>query len=69
MSNPTSLPPLIEGYGRKRKKRTSIETNIKLTLEKRFLDVSSRLTTHEESALGRAQLSVRCVCIDHDVIE
>lgn len=40
MSNPTSLPPLIEGYGRKRKKRTSIETNIKLTLEKRFLDVS-----------------------------
>lgn len=43
MSNPASLPPLIEGYGRKRKKRTSIETNIKLTLEKRFLDVS--LTT------------------------
>lgn len=39
MSNPTSMPPLIEGYGRKRKKRTSIETNIKLTLEKRFLDV------------------------------
>ncbi|CAF97324.1 unnamed protein product, partial [Tetraodon nigroviridis] len=39
MSNPTTLPPLIEGYGRKRKKRTSIETNIKLTLEKRFLDV------------------------------
>ncbi|XP_068456615.1 POU domain, class 2, transcription factor 3 [Clinocottus analis] len=38
MSNPTSLPPLIEGYGRKRKKRTSIETNIKLTLEKRFHD-------------------------------
>uniref|UniRef100_H3C4T0 POU domain protein n=1 Tax=Tetraodon nigroviridis TaxID=99883 RepID=H3C4T0_TETNG len=38
MSNPTTLPPLIEGYGRKRKKRTSIETNIKLTLEKRFLD-------------------------------
>ncbi|KAA8586536.1 hypothetical protein FQN60_000372 [Etheostoma spectabile] len=38
LSNPTSLPPLIEGYGRKRKKRTSIETNIKQTLEKRFLD-------------------------------
>ncbi|XP_035033762.2 POU domain, class 2, transcription factor 3 isoform X1 [Hippoglossus stenolepis] len=38
MSNHTSLPPLMEGYGRKRKKRTSIETNIKLTLEKRFLD-------------------------------
>lgn len=43
MSNPASLPPLIEGYGRKRKKRTSIETNIKLTLEKRFLDVSLTL--------------------------
>jgi len=40
MTNPTTLPPLLEGYGRKRKKRTSIETNIKLTLEKRFLDVS-----------------------------
>ncbi|KAM8742738.1 POU domain, class 2, transcription factor 3 isoform 1-T2 [Acanthopagrus schlegelii] len=38
ITNPTSLPPMIEGYGRKRKKRTSIETNIKLTLEKRFLD-------------------------------
>ncbi|XP_039518413.1 POU domain, class 2, transcription factor 3 isoform X3 [Pimephales promelas] len=38
MTNPTTLPPLLEGYGRKRKKRTSIETNIKLTLEKRFLD-------------------------------
>ncbi|KAG7239083.1 hypothetical protein INR49_030044 [Caranx melampygus] len=38
MTNPTTLPPLMEGYGRKRKKRTSIETNIKLTLEKRFLD-------------------------------
>ncbi|XP_061755035.1 POU domain, class 2, transcription factor 3 [Nerophis ophidion] len=38
MSISTSLPPLVEGYGRKRKKRTSIETNIKLTLEKRFLD-------------------------------
>nr|XP_019941019.1 PREDICTED: POU domain, class 2, transcription factor 3 [Paralichthys olivaceus] len=41
MSSPTSLPPLMEGYGRKRKKRTSIETNIKLTLEKRFLDTSA----------------------------
>ncbi|XP_076867185.1 POU domain, class 2, transcription factor 3 isoform X2 [Brachyhypopomus gauderio] len=38
MANPATLPPLMEGYGRKRKKRTSIETNIKLTLEKRFLD-------------------------------
>ena len=46
INNPTSLPPMIEGYGRKRKKRTSIETNIKLTLEKRFLDVSSRLNPY-----------------------
>ncbi|XP_051552124.1 POU domain, class 2, transcription factor 3-like [Myxocyprinus asiaticus] len=38
MTSPATLPPLMEGYGRKRKKRTSIETNIKLTLEKRFLD-------------------------------
>ncbi|XP_051524554.1 POU domain, class 2, transcription factor 3 isoform X2 [Myxocyprinus asiaticus] len=38
MTGPATLPPLMEGYGRKRKKRTSIETNIKLTLEKRFLD-------------------------------
>nr|AAI16524.1 Zgc:136377 [Danio rerio]AAI65558.1 Zgc:136377 protein [Danio rerio] len=37
-TNTTTLPPLMEGYGRQRKKRTSIETNIKLTLEKRFLD-------------------------------
>uniref|UniRef100_A0A8C6WEZ1 POU domain protein n=1 Tax=Neogobius melanostomus TaxID=47308 RepID=A0A8C6WEZ1_9GOBI len=38
MTSPTPLPQLMEGYGRKRKKRTSIETNIKLTLEKRFQD-------------------------------
>lgn len=38
ISNPANRPPMIEGYGRKRKKRTSIETNIKLTLEKRFID-------------------------------
>lgn len=39
MTSSSSLPPLMEGYGRKRKKRTSIETNIKMTLEKRFHDV------------------------------
>ncbi|XP_028839400.1 POU domain, class 2, transcription factor 3 isoform X2 [Denticeps clupeoides] len=38
IANASTLPPLLEGYGRKRKKRTSIETNIKLTLEKRFID-------------------------------
>ncbi|KAM8899585.1 POU domain, class 2, transcription factor 3 isoform 2-T2 [Spinachia spinachia] len=53
MSSAASLlPPLIEGYGRKRKKRTSIETNIKLTLEKRFLDVRS--TLHRYRSLERS---------------
>ncbi|XP_043937087.1 POU domain, class 2, transcription factor 3 isoform X2 [Protopterus annectens] len=36
--NPTPFPPLSDMFGRKRKKRTSIETNIRLTLEKRFQD-------------------------------
>ncbi|XP_070839435.1 POU domain, class 2, transcription factor 3 [Chaetodon trifascialis] len=56
MSNPTSLPPLTEGYGRKRKKRTSIETNIKLTLEKRFLD--NPKPNSEEITLISEQLSM-----------
>ncbi|KAF3706573.1 POU domain, class 2, transcription factor 3 Octamer-binding protein 11 [Channa argus] len=55
-SNPTSLPPLMEGYGRKRKKRTSIETNIKLTLEKRFLD--NPKPNSEEITLISEQLSM-----------
>ncbi|KAM4650546.1 POU domain, class 2, transcription factor 3 isoform 2-T2 [Discoglossus pictus] len=33
-----NYPQLSEMFGRKRKKRTSIETNIRLTLEKRFQD-------------------------------
>ncbi|XP_072809860.1 POU domain, class 2, transcription factor 3 isoform X1 [Vicugna pacos] len=40
VSAPSSYPTLSEVFGRKRKKRTSIETNIRLTLEKRFQDVS-----------------------------
>ncbi|XP_059207798.1 POU domain, class 2, transcription factor 3 isoform X1 [Centropristis striata] len=56
MSNPTSLPALIEGYGRKRKKRTSIETNIRLTLEKRFLD--NPKPNSEEITLISEQLSM-----------
>ncbi|XP_063751164.1 POU domain, class 2, transcription factor 3 isoform X4 [Eleginops maclovinus] len=52
----TSLPPLIEGYGRKRKKRTSIETNIKQTLEKRFLD--NPKPNSEEITLISEQLSM-----------
>ncbi|KAM9348214.1 POU domain, class 2, transcription factor 3 [Symphorus nematophorus] len=56
MTNPTSLPPLMEGYGRKRKKRTSIETNIKMTLEKRFLD--NPKPNSEEITLISEQLSM-----------
>lgn len=39
MSTPSSYPSVNEMFGRKRKKRTSIETNIRSTLEKRFQDV------------------------------
>ncbi|XP_051949207.1 POU domain, class 2, transcription factor 3 [Xyrauchen texanus] len=56
MTGPTTLPPLMEGYGRKRKKRTSIETNIKLTLEKRFLDNSK--PNSEEITLISEQLGM-----------
>ncbi|KAG5283920.1 hypothetical protein AALO_G00021030 [Alosa alosa] len=54
--NPSTLPQLMEGYGRKRKKRTSIETNIKLTLEKRFLD--NPKPNSEEISLISEQLSM-----------
>ncbi|XP_062342107.1 POU domain, class 2, transcription factor 3 isoform X1 [Osmerus eperlanus] len=56
MSASASLPPLMEGYGRKRKKRTSIETNIKLTLEKRFMD--NPKPNSEEITLISDQLSM-----------
>ncbi|XP_044077646.1 POU domain, class 2, transcription factor 3 isoform X1 [Siniperca chuatsi] len=56
MSNTTSLTPLIEGYGRKRKKRTSIETNIKMTLEKRFND--NPKPNSEEITMISEQLSM-----------
>ncbi|XP_047235410.1 POU domain, class 2, transcription factor 3 [Girardinichthys multiradiatus] len=56
MSTSTTLPPLMDGYGRKRKKRTSIETNIKLTLEKRFLD--NPKPNSEEITMISEQLSM-----------
>ncbi|XP_006642273.3 POU domain, class 2, transcription factor 3 isoform X1 [Lepisosteus oculatus] len=56
MANATSMPPLIEGFGRKRKKRTSIETNIKLTLEKRFQD--NPKPSSEEITLIAEQLTM-----------
>lgn len=42
MSTPNSYPSVNEMFGRKRKKRTSIETNIRSTLEKRFQDVRGK---------------------------
>lgn len=56
LSNSAPLPPLMEGYGRKRKKRTSIETNIRLTLEKRFHD--NPKPNSEEITLISEQLSM-----------
>ncbi|XP_051788104.1 POU domain, class 2, transcription factor 3 isoform X1 [Erpetoichthys calabaricus] len=56
MSNTSAMPPLIEGFGRKRKKRTSIETNIRLTLEKRFQD--NPKPSSEEITLIAEQLSM-----------
>uniref|UniRef100_A0A3P9JKY6 POU domain protein n=1 Tax=Oryzias latipes TaxID=8090 RepID=A0A3P9JKY6_ORYLA len=56
MTSSSSLPPLMEGYGRKRKKRTSIETNIKMTLEKRFHD--NPKPNSEEISLISEQLSM-----------
>ncbi|XP_036393313.1 POU domain, class 2, transcription factor 3-like [Megalops cyprinoides] len=51
-----TITPLIEGFARKRKKRTSIETNIRLTLEKRFID--NPKPSSEEIAVISEQLSM-----------
>ncbi|KAG9348267.1 hypothetical protein JZ751_002002 [Albula glossodonta] len=51
-----AIPPLIEGFGRRRKKRTSIETNVKLTLEKRFVD--NPKPSSEEIAMISEQLGM-----------
>ncbi|XP_060702657.1 POU domain, class 2, transcription factor 3 isoform X3 [Hemiscyllium ocellatum] len=57
-----SLPSLptqligLEGLGRKRKKRTSIETNIRITLEKRFRENSK--PSSEEIVMIAEQLSM-----------
>eukprot|EP00062_Callorhinchus_milii_P025405 gi/632986344/ref/XP_007910184.1/ PREDICTED: POU domain, class 2, transcription factor 3 isoform X2 [Callorhinchus milii] len=58
----TNMPPVapsligLEGLGRKRKKRTSIETNIRLTLEKRFQENSK--PSSEEIAMIAEQLAM-----------
>ncbi|XP_076839318.1 POU domain, class 2, transcription factor 1a [Brachyhypopomus gauderio] len=48
VSSPSDLSPgLCEGLNRRRKKRTSIETNIRLALEKSFLEQSQKPTSEE----------------------
>ncbi|XP_018598189.1 POU domain, class 2, transcription factor 3-like isoform X2 [Scleropages formosus] len=56
MVSTTAVTPLVEGFGRKRKKRTSIEANIKLTLEKRFAD--NPKPSSEEITVISEQLSM-----------
>ncbi|XP_035249060.1 POU domain, class 2, transcription factor 1b isoform X2 [Anguilla anguilla] len=56
MTSPSSLgssPLGLEGLNRRRKKRTSIETNIRVALEKSFLEVS-----HTSHALEKSFLEV-----------
>ncbi|ELW65833.1 POU domain, class 2, transcription factor 3, partial [Tupaia chinensis] len=55
-STANSYPTLSEVFGRKRKKRTSIETNIRLTLEKRFQD--NPKPSSEEISMIAEQLSM-----------
>ncbi|XP_036884440.1 POU domain, class 2, transcription factor 3 isoform X1 [Sturnira hondurensis] len=56
VSTPSSYPTLNEVFGRKRKKRTSIETNIRLTLEKSFQD--NPKPSSEEISMIAEQLSM-----------
>uniref|UniRef100_A0A8D0H2J3 POU domain protein n=1 Tax=Sphenodon punctatus TaxID=8508 RepID=A0A8D0H2J3_SPHPU len=53
---PSSYPSATEMFGRKRKKRTSIETNIRSTLEKRFQD--NPKPSSEEISMIAEQLSM-----------
>ncbi|XP_064159262.1 POU domain, class 2, transcription factor 3-like [Anguilla rostrata] len=56
-SSNETMPLLIECFGRKRKKRTSIETNIKLTLEKHF--VNNPKPCSEEIVIISDQLAMK----------
>ncbi|KAJ7304981.1 hypothetical protein JRQ81_010715 [Phrynocephalus forsythii] len=56
VSSPPSYPAVNEMFGRKRKKRTSIETNIRSTLEKRFQD--NPKPSSEEISMIAEQLSM-----------
>ncbi|KAJ8253253.1 hypothetical protein GJAV_G00210760 [Gymnothorax javanicus] len=55
MSSPTSLGSSamgLEGLNRRRKKRTSIETNIRVALEKSFLEQNQKPTSEEISLIA-----------------
>uniref|UniRef100_A0A8D0EA49 POU domain protein n=1 Tax=Salvator merianae TaxID=96440 RepID=A0A8D0EA49_SALMN len=56
VSTASPYPPVSEMFGRKRKKRTSIETNIRSTLEKRFQD--NPKPSSEEISMIAEQLSM-----------
>nr|XP_008111971.1 PREDICTED: POU domain, class 2, transcription factor 3 [Anolis carolinensis] len=56
VSSPANYPAVNEMFGRKRKKRTSIETNIRSTLEKRFQD--NPKPSSEEISMIAEQLSM-----------
>ncbi|XP_028931936.2 POU domain, class 2, transcription factor 3 [Ornithorhynchus anatinus] len=56
VNTPNAYPSLSEVFGRKRKKRTSIETNIRLTLEKRFQE--NPKPSSEEITMIAEQLSM-----------
>uniref|UniRef100_A0A8B9IZU7 POU class 2 homeobox 3 n=1 Tax=Amazona collaria TaxID=241587 RepID=A0A8B9IZU7_9PSIT len=62
MSTPNSYPSVNEMFGRKRKKRTSIETNIRSTLEKRFQDVRGK-SFHVIAALN-PEKEILFACFD-----
>ncbi|XP_060754663.1 POU domain, class 2, transcription factor 1-like [Neoarius graeffei] len=48
VSSPTDMSPgMCEGLNRRRKKRTSIDTNIRIALEKSFLEQSQKPTSEE----------------------
>lgn len=47
----------MEGLNRRRKKRTSIETNIRVALEKSFLEVSDQGPPVKAIALGNSNHS------------
>lgn len=47
VSSPSDMSPgICEGLNRRRKKRTSIDTNIRIALEKSFLEVGEHTYKH-----------------------